>query len=58
MIRLATTERKMYIRYHSMIVSAIKSTVNIYLKIIHLNRITVKCPKFHAYLSILIAYFV
>lgn len=45
MIRLATTEREIYIKYHSVIVPAIKLTVIFYLKRIKLNRITVKEPK-------------
>lgn len=32
MVRLATTEREIRIRYHSVIVSAIKSIVNLYLR--------------------------
>lgn len=37
MIRLATTEREICIRYHSVIVPAIKSIVNTYLRRIQIK---------------------
>lgn len=55
MIRLATTEREICIKYHRVIVPAIKSLI--YLTRIQMKYITIR-TKFHVYLHHSIAHFV